>query len=113
MEPSPSPSARLGLRLGVGAAILVAAAWLFGEIAEDVVTGARITQLDVVLAEALHRHATPGLTRWMLLLTDLHSTFAVACYAALAGAWLAWRRAGAGWRRRRSSSAAAWPSTSR
>ncbi len=92
MEPPPSPAARLGLRLGVGAAILVAAAWLFGAIAEDVVTGDRITLLDASLAEWLHRHATPAVTRWMLLVTDLHSTFAVALYAAGAGVWLAWRR---------------------
>ena len=92
MKPSPSPADRLGLRLGVGAAILVVAAWLFGAIAEDVVTGARITQIDVALAGWLHRHATPAVTRWMMLVTDLHSTIAVACYAGLAGAVLAWRR---------------------
>lgn len=92
MESSPSHAARLGLRLGIGAAILIAAAWVFGAIAEDVVTGDRITLVDIALADWLHRQATPALTRWMLLLTHLHSTVAVACYAALAGLWLAWRR---------------------
>ena len=91
MEP-PSPAARLGLRLGIGATILVAAAWLFGAIAEDVVTGDRITLVDAALAEWLHRQATPSVTRWMLLVTHLHSTFAVAAYASLAGLWLAWQR---------------------
>ena len=92
METSPSPAAQLGLRLGVGATLLVAAAWLFGAIAEDVVNGTRITQVDADLAAWLHRHATPSITRAMLLVTDLHSTVAVACYATVAALWLAWRR---------------------
>jgi len=92
MQPPPSPAARLGIRLGLGAAILVVAAWLFGAIAEDVVTGDRITLMDLALAEWLHQHATPALTRWMLVVTHLHSTFAVACYAAAAGLWLMHRR---------------------
>ena len=92
MESPPSPAARLGLRLGVGAVVLVAAAWLFGAIAEDVFTGDRITLVDVAIADWLHRRATPAVTRWMLLVTDLHSTFAVAAYASLAGLWLAWQR---------------------
>jgi len=92
MDATPSLAARLGLRLAVGAVILVAAAGLFGAIAEDVVTGDRITLVDAALAEWLHGHATPSVTRWMLLVTDLHSTVAVACYAGVAGAWLAWRR---------------------
>ena len=57
--------------------MLIAAAWLFGAIAEDVVTGDRLTVLDVELAQWLRAHATPALTRWMLLVTDLHSTVAV------------------------------------
>ena len=92
METPPSPAARLGLRLGLGAAILVASAWLFGAIAEDVVSGDRITLVDLALAEWLHRHATPAVTRWMLVATHLHSTLAVACYAAGAVVWLAHRR---------------------
>ncbi len=92
METLPSPAARLGIRLGIGAAILVVAAWLFGAVAEDVVTGDRITLVDAALAEWLHGHATPSVTRWVLLVTNLHSTFAVAAYAVAAGLWLAWRR---------------------
>jgi undecaprenyl-diphosphatase len=87
-----SRRAELALRFGVGAGVLIAAAWLFGAIAEDVFTGDRLTVLDVQLAQWLRAHATPELTRWMLLVTDLHSTFAVSCYAAIVGAVLAWRR---------------------
>ena len=87
-----SRRAELALRLGVGALFLIAAAWLFGAIAEDVVTSDRLTLLDVDVARWLRAHATPEITRWMLLVTDLHSTFAVAAYASLAGLWLAWQR---------------------
>ena len=87
-----SRRAELGLRLGVGASVLIAAAWLFGAIAEDVVTSDRLTVLDVQVARWLRAHATPELTRWMLLVTDLHSTIAVSCYAGVVAAALAWRR---------------------
>ena len=87
-----SRRAELALRLGVGALFLIAAAWLFGAIAEDVVTGDRLTVVDVQLAQWLGAHVTPQLTRWMLLVTDLHSTVAVSCYAMLVAAALAWRR---------------------
>jgi membrane-associated phospholipid phosphatase len=82
----------LALRLGVGALVLIAAAWLFGAIAEDIVTSDRLTVLDVEVARWLRAHATPEVTRWMLLVTDLHSTIAVSCYAAIVAAALAWHR---------------------
>jgi len=87
-----SRRAELALRLGVGALFLIAAAWLFGAIAEDVVTSDRLTLLDVDVARWLRAHATPELTRWMLLVTDLHSTVAVSSYAAAVGLAFAWRR---------------------
>ena len=87
-----SRRAELVLRLGLGAGVLIAAAWLFGAIAEDIVTGDRLTVLDVEIARWLRAHATPQATRWMLLVTDLHSTVAVSCYAAVVAVALAWRR---------------------
>jgi membrane-associated phospholipid phosphatase len=91
MSPPHWPPARLGTQLGAGALLLVLAAWLFGAIAEDVVSGDRLTLVDAAIAQWLHRHATAPLTNAMLLVTRLHSTVAVACYATLAGLWL-WRR---------------------
>jgi membrane-associated phospholipid phosphatase len=91
-----SPPARLGTQLAIGALLLVLAAWGFGAIAEDVVTGDRLTQQDADIAQWLHRHATASMTAAMLIVTDLHSTIAVGCYAAIAGVMLwtkrAWRR---------------------
>lgn len=94
-DPHSGPT-RVGLQLGLGAVLLIAAAWLFGAIAEDVVTGDALTQLDLELAQWLHRRASAGMTRWMLVVTTLHSTVAISCYAviaaALAGAKRDWRR---------------------
>ena len=91
-----SRQSELALRLGVGALLLIAAAWLFGAIAEDVASSDRLTVLDVEITRWLRAHATEPVTRAMLLITNLHSTIAVSCYAAIAGALLAWRRQ---WRR--------------
>lgn len=91
-----SARVRLGLRLGFGALLLVAAAWLFGAIAEDVATSDRLTVLDLEIAGELRRWATPGLTSWMLVVTHLHSTVAISIYAAVAGIFLLRRRQ---WRR--------------
>jgi membrane-associated phospholipid phosphatase len=96
MSPPLSPPARLGAHLAAGALLLVAAAWLFGAIAEDVVNGDRLTVQDAQIAQWLHRHATTPLTNAMLVVTNLHSTVAVACYTAIVGLGLWWRRE---WRR--------------
>jgi undecaprenyl-diphosphatase len=87
-----SPEAALGWRLGIGALLLVAAAWVFGAIAEDVVTGDRLTLLDAALAEWLHAHASPPLTRAMLVWTNLHSTIAISAYTAIVALALAIER---------------------
>ena len=72
--------------------LLIAAAALFGAIAEDVVTGSRITVLDVEVSRWLHTHAVPGMTRFMFVVTDLHSTFAVAGYTTVIAIGFALRR---------------------
>src|SRR4051812_33722025 len=96
MQAQRPPGDRLALQLGLGALLLLAAAWLFGAIAEDVVTNDRLTLLDAQVAQWLHRHATAPLTRAMLVFTDLHSTVAVSCYSVLIAIVLALRRQ---WRR--------------
>lgn len=96
MEAKPPPKSRLALRLGLGALLLVVAAWIFGAIAEDVVTSDRLTVLDTELAQALHRNATPTMTRAMFLVSNLQSTVAVGSYSALIAVALAFARQ---WRR--------------
>ncbi len=88
--------ARLDSRLWVAASLLIAAAAMFGVIATDVSTGGRIATIDEEFARWLHRYAAPPLTTWLFAITTLHSTFAVSCFAAVAGLWQArlrhWRR---------------------
>ena len=95
MPPPPVATSRraaLVLRLGIGALLLIVAAALFGAIAEDVVSGDRLTALDAEIAQWLHRRTEVPLTRVVLVVTDLQSTVAIACYAAIAGVWFAARR---------------------
>jgi len=87
-----SRRAALVLRLGIGALLLIVASALFGAIAEDVVSGDRLTALDAEIAQWLHRRTEVPLTRVVLVVTDLQSTVAIACYAAIAGVWFAARR---------------------
>jgi membrane-associated phospholipid phosphatase len=92
MQAPLSARARLGLRLAFGALLLIGAAWVFGAIAEDVVTGDRLTLIDAQLAQWLHQRATPPMTRLMLAISDLHSTVAISCYAAAVALYLYQKR---------------------
>lgn len=65
---------------------------MFVAIAVGVTSGGRLVALDVEVAVWLHRHATTSMSAWMRIVTDLHSTFAVACYAAAIAMVQAWRR---------------------
>ncbi|WP_075795449.1 phosphatase PAP2 family protein [Massilia putida] len=86
-----SPEGEMGLHLTVGLALLLAAAWIFGVIAEDVVTGDTITLVDVRLARWFHDRATPGFTRAMLFVTHWNSIAGSCVMGALLAVWF-WRR---------------------
>jgi membrane protein DedA with SNARE-associated domain/membrane-associated phospholipid phosphatase len=49
----------LGLHLTVGLGLSLGALWLFGGIAEDVIHHDPLTQFDLTIADAFHRHASP------------------------------------------------------
>jgi membrane protein DedA with SNARE-associated domain/membrane-associated phospholipid phosphatase len=49
----------LGLHLTIGLLLSLGALWLFGGISEDVVHHDPITQVDLTIANAFYRHATP------------------------------------------------------
>lgn len=68
-----SPEGYLGLHLTIGLVTFVAAAWVFGGIAEDIVTGDPLTRIDVQVSAWLHARATPGLTATMWRVTALAS----------------------------------------
>jgi len=68
-----SPAGFLGLDVTIGAIILISASWIFGKIAEDVVTGDPLTAVDREIAVWLHLHATPTLTEAMKFISLLAS----------------------------------------
>ncbi|TFH33271.1 MAG: hypothetical protein E4G97_00970, partial [Deltaproteobacteria bacterium] len=57
----------------IGAIILIGASWMFGKIAEDVVTGDPLTAVDRGIAVWLHLHATPTLTEALKFISLLAS----------------------------------------
>jgi len=87
-----SPEGYLGLRLTVGAIVLIGASWLFGGVAQDVIEGDPLTIVDVDVAQWLHARATPLLNQWMLAITHLHGIVAISIYMVLTALYLAWKR---------------------
>ena len=72
-----SPEQYLGLHLTFGALALIGGVWLFGAIAEEVVSGDPLTLMDRSVALWLHSHATPQRTGWMLEASWLASPAAI------------------------------------
>ncbi|NMM13878.1 MAG: phosphatase PAP2 family protein [Rhodoferax sp.] len=87
-----SPQSYLGLQLTTGALILIGASWLFGGIAEDVVSGDPLTLVDLRVAQWFHEHATPLLTQTMRVVTNIHSTLPMTTAVVLIAAYLAWKK---------------------
>jgi membrane protein DedA with SNARE-associated domain/membrane-associated phospholipid phosphatase len=87
-----SPRSYLGLNLTFGALLLIGASWVFGAIAEDVLTNDPLSVIDVRVAEWFHAHTTPLMTKFMLVITDLHGPTAISAFIALAVLYLAWKR---------------------
>ncbi|NMM10608.1 MAG: phosphatase PAP2 family protein [Polaromonas sp.] len=87
-----SPRNYLGLQLTIGAGVLIGASWLFGGIAEDVVSGDPLTVIDLRVAQWFHAHATPLLTQVMRVVTHLHDPIPVTAAVLLMASYLAWKR---------------------
>ena len=86
------PGSYLGLQLSAGVAVMLGASWLFGGIAEDVVTGDPLTLVDVWLAQWLHAHADPQVTRFMLIVSRLHDPWVLSLVMLCLAAALLYRR---------------------
>jgi membrane-associated phospholipid phosphatase len=67
-----SPEGAAGVQLTLGLILLAVATTAFGILAEDVVSGARITIIDVQMANWLHARATPAMTGFMLGVSNVH-----------------------------------------
>jgi len=68
--------------------MLIVAAWVFGAIAEDVVTQGPLTVVDARFSVWLHAHSFNSLTRVMLLITHIHSLLGVTVLTLAVSAYL-------------------------
>ena len=73
-------------------ATFIAASSLFAIIAANLAQGGPFGTLDTQVAAWLHSHASPALTRLMLILTHAHAPLAVCGYAILLSVFFAARR---------------------
>lgn len=89
-----SPESELGLLLTLGVLLAIGATWLFGGVAEDVVTGDPLTAIDAQIALWFHAHATPAVTLGMLFVTHLHGTTGLSVLALVLGLYLFWKKEG-------------------
>jgi membrane-associated phospholipid phosphatase len=87
-----SPHGHFGLQMTGGALVLIAASWMFGGIAEDVLTGDPLTIVDQYIAQWFHDHATALVTQCMLVVSNLHGVVAISVYTALLALTLLWKR---------------------
>ncbi len=87
-----TPGGYLGFFLTVATLVMVAATWVFGGIAQDVVAGDPLTVVDRRLALWLHAHTTPPLTTAMLVISSFASPVAVGAVSLLTAMVLILRR---------------------
>ena len=85
--------------LTTGLVVSAVLAWVFGAILEDVTSRDPITAFDRVVAQTLHTHAVPWLTRIFVVVTTFGSGWVLVPAAAVLAAALSWRRRWAGWAR--------------
>ncbi len=81
-----------GLNLTLILLTLVVAAWVFGAIAEDVITHDPLTIVDARFSAWLQTHPVNSLTKCLLLITRLHSLLGVTGMTLAASAYLWIRR---------------------
>jgi membrane-associated phospholipid phosphatase len=82
------------LRLALGACVLMAAAWLFGAIAEDVVhQDAPLSAIDLTVAAWLHARATPAWTSVMSIVSDAGAPLTDVVIASVVALILLWKQA--------------------
>lgn len=88
----PKSFGRQRLHFAVGIMVFLSAVALFIAIAINVSTEGGLEVLDLAVARSLHEFAIPSLTAFMMAVTTLNSTFAVACYAGVIAMYQGWHR---------------------
>jgi membrane protein DedA with SNARE-associated domain/membrane-associated phospholipid phosphatase len=91
LEARLSPTGELGLQLTIGIVLIVLGSWLFGGIAEDIVHGDPLVQIDQAVSQFMHAHAEPPFTTTMLV-TSLAGSYLIVGLSLLIGGILAWQR---------------------
>ena len=84
-----TPGQYLGLHLTVGLLAAAGGLWLFGGLAEDVLTGDPLVRFDRALDDYLHARATPPFTIFFLVVTALGSIEAVVLLGVVVATFLA------------------------
>jgi membrane protein DedA with SNARE-associated domain/membrane-associated phospholipid phosphatase len=87
-----TPGQYLGLHLTIGLLAAAGGLWLFGGLAEDLLTGDPIVRFDRALDAYLHARATPPLTTFFLIITAFGSIEALVLLGVVMAAFLAWGR---------------------
>ena len=75
------------------AAVVVAAAWLFFGVLEDVVSGDPLVRLDTAIYHALQALRTPAADALIISITELGDTVVTASVTIVVFLWLVWQRA--------------------
>lgn len=87
-----SPESYFGLQLTLGVVLFAGAAWMFGGIAEDVVTDDPLTVIDTIIAKWLHEHSVWWLTAFAAFVSRLHEWTGIAALTILLIFYLCWKR---------------------
>src|SRR5215204_4117036 len=87
-----TPGQYLGLHLTVGLLAAAGGLWLFGGLAEDLLTGDPIVRFDRVLDAYLHSLASPPLTTFFLVVTAFGSIETIVLLGVVVAAFFAWGR---------------------
>lgn len=87
-----SPEGLFGLHLTIGGVVLIGAAWLFGGIAEDLITGDPLTVVDVIISDWFRTYATPSFTAKMTFVSAFASMPAVLGSCIAISIVLLWKR---------------------
>jgi membrane-associated phospholipid phosphatase len=81
-----------GLPLMFGSLILIISSWIFGSIAEDIVSKDPLTMIDVYVNQWFFSRTSPFLTNFMVFITDLASFSIMIIFYLLLVLILAWRK---------------------
>jgi undecaprenyl-diphosphatase len=87
-----TPGEYLGLHLTIGLVAAAGCLWLFGGVAEDLLTGDPLVRFDRATASYLHSLATPPLTAFFLTVTALGSVETIVLIGVVVAGVLARRR---------------------